>query len=196
MAARVLIVDAKPHRSQELERALREAGFEVLMAVDGQDDLHARVQALAPDAIIVDTDLPSRDTLEGLAYLGKKYPKPMIMLAHDTDPSLTVAAARAASPPTPWRKYPRRRCARWWMSPSPIFPPTRRCAPNWPRPRTPGKPQVGGPREMQLMERKGIGEEAAYQYLRKTAMDRRMSLTDLARELWIRITGNDPWPTP
>ena len=184
MAARVLIVDAKPHRSQELERALREAGFEVLMAVDGRDDLYARVRDLAPDAIIVDTDLPSRDTLEGLAYVGKKYPKPMIMLAHDTDPSLTVAAARAGVTAYAVEE----------LSPATLrslvdvaiahFSAHEALRSELAKARnTLESRKLVDRAKCQLMERKGIGEEAAYQYLRKAAMDRRISLTDLAREL-------------
>ncbi|MEC9482693.1 MAG: ANTAR domain-containing protein, partial [Halomonas sp.] len=36
-----------------------------------------------------------------------------------------------------------------------------------------------------IMEIRGIGEDAAYQYMRKTAMNRRMTIHELAQELLI-----------
>ncbi|WP_163144628.1 response regulator, partial [Arhodomonas sp. KWT] len=71
MAARILLIDTKDRRSRALEQALTDAGFEVVASVDERDDLYARMTELAPDAVIVDAELPSRDTLEHLAQLGR-----------------------------------------------------------------------------------------------------------------------------
>lgn len=92
---RVLIMDARLARARHLQRALAEAGFTVVAVVDQRDDLHAVMAHQRPDAIIVDTALPSRDTLENLGQFGRHFPKPIIMLTDTAERDLTRDAARA-----------------------------------------------------------------------------------------------------
>lgn len=87
-AVRVLIVDARRRSTARLERALRDTGFVVLDVVSEDDDLNARVRDLQPDAIIIDIDSPSRDTLEGLAAVGRDYPRPIVVLSERDDTEL------------------------------------------------------------------------------------------------------------
>ncbi|RFA30838.1 response regulator [Alkalilimnicola ehrlichii] len=184
MAVRVLIVDTRPQRSRKLEQSLREAGFEVVAVIDGEDALHDKVCELAPDAVVVDTDSPGRDTLEHLASLGQRYPKPMIMLSESVDPELTLDAARAGvtayavetlSAPVVrslvdvaiahFRSHALLRTELVKVQ------------------RSLESRKLIDRAKCRLMERYGIGEEAAYQRLRKLAMDRRLNLNDLAREI-------------
>lgn len=184
MAVRVLIVDAKPARSQRLEAALRAAGFEVLMTVDETDDLSARMEALEPDAVVVDADLPSRDTLENLGQLGRRYPKPVIMLAENEAPAMAREAARAGV-----SAY-----VVDGVAPSVIrslvdvsighFQAHHQLKSELKRTQQSLAERKAVDRaKCLLMERHGAGEEAAYQRLRKMAMDRRLSLQCVAREL-------------
>ncbi|MDO0944559.1 ANTAR domain-containing response regulator [Chromohalobacter israelensis] len=92
MTVKVLIVDARPERSRALEQALHEAGFDVVTRVDEHDDLYAIMTREVPDAVIIDAALPSRDTLEHMGQLGRRFPKPMIMLAEEETPELTREA--------------------------------------------------------------------------------------------------------
>ncbi|MEX1082072.1 MAG: ANTAR domain-containing protein [Halofilum sp. (in: g-proteobacteria)] len=184
MAVRVLIVDAKPARSQRLESALREAGFDVLMTVDETDDLSARMEAQEPDAVIVDADLPSRDTLENLGQLGRRYPKPVIMLAENEVPDMARDAARAGV-----SAY-----VVDGVAPSVIrslvdvaighFQAHHQLRNELKRTQqTLAERKAVDRAKCLLMERHGVGEEAAYGRLRKIAMDRRLSLSAVAREL-------------
>jgi response regulator NasT len=93
MPARVLIIDAHSERTQPLARALGEAGFVVVGIVGEADDIHGAVGRLEPDAILIDTDSPSRDTLEGLAVLGKRFPRPILMLSESADTEMVRDAA-------------------------------------------------------------------------------------------------------
>lgn len=95
MTVRVLIVDTKPDRSGRLEPALRAAGFIVLAVVSEDANLDDQVRQLQPDAIIIDSDCPTRDTLEHLAAINQRYPRPMVMFAEQGDTALTHAAAHA-----------------------------------------------------------------------------------------------------
>lgn len=94
MPARVLIIDAQSERTRPLARALGDAGFEVAGVVGEADDIYGAVDRLAPDAILIDADSPSRDTLEGLAVLGKRFPRPILMLAESADTEMVRDAAR------------------------------------------------------------------------------------------------------
>lgn len=93
MVARVLIIDAQSERTEQLAQALAAAGFEVAGIVAESDDVHGAVKALKPDAILIDADSPSRDTLEGLAILGKRFPRPILMLSESADTDLVRDAA-------------------------------------------------------------------------------------------------------
>ena len=57
MTVKVLIVDARPERSREVEQALHEAGFDVVTRVDEHDDLYAIMTREVPDAVIIVREL-------------------------------------------------------------------------------------------------------------------------------------------
>lgn len=184
MAIRVLIVDTKDERSRALDQALVEAGFDVLTTVGEQEDLYATMEQLQPDAVIVDAALPSRDTLEHLGHLGRRYPKPMIMLAAEETPDLTQQATRAGvsayvvdniSPAllrsmlnVAIASFEAHRVLKGELTRTQETLAQRR---NIDRAKA------------RIMELRGISEDAAYQFLRTTAMNRRMTIHELAQEL-------------
>lgn len=65
MQHRVLVVDDYPDAQQLYASALREAGFEVDVASDGEQAI-ARVVRDAPDAIIMDLSMPVMDGWEAI----------------------------------------------------------------------------------------------------------------------------------
>lgn len=189
MTIRILIVDAKAERSRELDRALAEAGFDVVTTVDEQDDLYSTMERTKPDAVIVDAALPGRDTLEHLGQLGKRYPKPMIMLAEEETPELTQQAARAGVSayvvdnvmPALVRSMVNVAIASF-ESHRALKGELSRTQETMTQRRT-----IDRAKSL-VMENRGVGEDAAYQYLRKTAMNRRMTIHELAQEL-LAATG-------
>ncbi len=94
MSLRVIVVDAANQPSRQLASALRAAGFTVLAVVPGEEDLFDRVATLHPDAIIIDADSPRRDTLEHLANLNDRYPRPIVMFAEHAEEPDTALAVR------------------------------------------------------------------------------------------------------
>jgi response regulator NasT len=50
-------------------------GFHITARLDRAIDLPAWVEELQPDAIIMDTDSPSRDTLEQIVVMSEKTPQ-------------------------------------------------------------------------------------------------------------------------
>ena len=94
MPARVLIIDAHSERTEPLAQALASAGFVVAGVVGESEDIYEAVRSLQPDAILIDADSPSRDTLEGLAVLGQRFPRPILMLSESADTEMVRDAAR------------------------------------------------------------------------------------------------------
>jgi DNA-binding response OmpR family regulator len=63
MTKKILIVDDEPNIVMSLEFLMRKAGFEVAVAVDGEDAL-AQVARLNPDLVLLDVMMPKKSGYE------------------------------------------------------------------------------------------------------------------------------------
>lgn len=71
------------------------AGHQVAAVLPSVLDLTAQIERTRPDIILIETDSPSRDTLENLAVMDRDMPRPVIILTSDDDSDLMRAAFRA-----------------------------------------------------------------------------------------------------
>jgi two-component system, response regulator / RNA-binding antiterminator len=92
---RVLLVDESSNRSIPLKHSLTMAGYEVVFRIPNSSDLNEAVERLHPDVIIIDTDSPSRDTLEHIVLAGRDDPRPIVMFTHDGDREKIRSATKA-----------------------------------------------------------------------------------------------------
>jgi response regulator NasT len=92
---RVLLVNDTDKPIAELCQALTAHGYEVLPVVATSRELTEAVKREKPDVVIVDTESPSRDTLEQLALMHASAPRPVVMFSHDADQQLIRAAVGA-----------------------------------------------------------------------------------------------------
>ena len=93
---RVLVVDRNPDRAEIVRRALSEAGEDhVVEVAPGTGDLLTLLRAARPDIIIVDLDLPDRDSIEQLAVASREMPRPIVMFVDETDEDGMRAALAA-----------------------------------------------------------------------------------------------------
>ncbi|MBI2294471.1 MAG: ANTAR domain-containing protein [Betaproteobacteria bacterium] len=92
---RIMLVDDAPERAFYLHRVLERLGYDVVAEISDPRKLHDEVLRLSPDAIIVDTESPSRDTLEHLCFVTKNHPRPIVMFSHDADRESIREAVRA-----------------------------------------------------------------------------------------------------
>jgi two-component system OmpR family response regulator len=76
---RVLVVEDEPELLAAVARALREAGYAVDKAADGDDGLF-KAQSWDYDAIVLDVMLPGRDGWQVLHALRKKRKTPVLLL--------------------------------------------------------------------------------------------------------------------
>jgi response regulator NasT len=91
---RVLVIDESRERAGDTCAGLALAGHQVAAVLPTALDLSAQVEALQPDVILIEADSPSRDTLEHLSVVGRDMPRPVVMLAHDSDSQTIREAVR------------------------------------------------------------------------------------------------------
>jgi two-component system, response regulator / RNA-binding antiterminator len=94
-ALRVLLVDDGAHRVRGIAEALIQQGHTVVGVLAEATRLHDAVAEMRPDVVIVDAESPTRDTLEHLALLHEKAPRPVVMFAEDEAGQTLRAALRA-----------------------------------------------------------------------------------------------------
>src|SRR5690606_3290618 len=92
---RVILVDHHWERSDPLRHSLVQAGYEVIAQLNETGNLDEAVDRLQPDIVIIDTDSPSRDTLEHLIVMSQNAPRPIVMFTHDGDTEKIRSATRA-----------------------------------------------------------------------------------------------------
>jgi response regulator NasT len=91
----VMLVDDDDLRTVPLKQSLTDAGYEVIAHLSSTANLDDAVRELKPDIVIIDTDSPSRDTLENLCVMNETVPKPIVMFTHDGDIEKMRAATKA-----------------------------------------------------------------------------------------------------
>lgn len=184
MPIRLLIVDARSERTPQLEQALAAAGFEVLDIVSEHGPVHRRVSELQPDAIIIDSESPTRDTLEGLATVSDSFPRPIVMLSEHGGTDLVRDASQLGISAYVVEGVSSAlvrslievsmmhfRCQRLLLAElaqTQSAAADRRCIDSC---------------KCLLMEREGLTEQLAYKRLRKLAMDRGQRIADVARAI-------------
>lgn len=92
---RILLVTDTDKPIGELREALAQLGYEMLAEVATPQALPKIVETERPDIVVIDTDSPSRDTLEQLAVMNAAAPRPVVMFSNDTSQQLIRAAVDA-----------------------------------------------------------------------------------------------------
>ena len=180
----VLIVSPSRRRLDNLMEALAENAPEhrLVGRLDRAIDLPAGVEELEPDAIIMDTESPSRDTLEQVVVMSEKSPRPIVMFSQDGS---TDAMRRAVSAGVSCYVVNGLESERI----QPLLQLAQVRFEAWQAMR---EDAVRARQELQehklieqakryLMKRESISEEAAYQALRREAMTHRTRIADVAR---------------
>ncbi len=92
---RIAIVDESELRAAVVEDGLREAGFEAIFIVAPRGAFVARLEALAPDVVIIDLGTPSRDSLEEMLVVSRALARPIAMFVDSSDETMIGAAIDA-----------------------------------------------------------------------------------------------------
>ena len=181
---RVLLIDDAAHHIGLIRDELSRQGHLVVGVVDTALLIHDCVLRLQPDVVIVDSESPSRDTLEHLATVSSSCPRPVVVFSEDADQVPMQQALKAGV-----SAY-----VIAGLQPQRLLPVLQVAIARFEQDR-----ELRGQLESaqsQLSERKlverakgilmqeiGLSEEQAYAHLRKLAMDRGQRLAQVAERI-------------
>ena len=93
--ASVLVIDESQQRAVEICTGLIQAGHQVAAVLPSALELVARIEEIKPDIILIETESPSRDTLEHVGVMNRDMPRPVIMFSQDDDQDTIRSAIRS-----------------------------------------------------------------------------------------------------
>lgn len=179
---RVMLVDENDERAATLTGALREAGYDVVSRVSCADNLVEAVGAARADVVLVDMDNPARDMLDSCAAVNRVQPLPIVLFARDSDRQTISEAVRAGVSAYVVGGMPEQRLHSIMDVAIARFREHQALREELEQTRT----RLADRRDLErakaiLGRARGLSEPAAYEVLRKSAMERRMTIGDAAR---------------
>lgn len=181
---RIVIVDESPVRAAILEEGLRESGFENVLRIEGRNNLLERIYAIDPDVILIDLEDPSRDTIEQMFQVSREVKRPVAMFVDQTDSKTiedAIEAGVASYVVDGLRKDRVKPILETTISRFRAF---ARLKAELEEAKTQlEERKVIDRAKMILMKMKGIDEEAAYGLLRRTAMNEKKRIVDIAQSI-------------
>lgn len=181
---RVLLIDDGAHRTQSIRVELVRQGHEVVGVIDSATLVHDCVQRLLPDVVIVDTESPTRDTLENLATLSAHNPRPVVVFSDDGSQAPMQRALRAGVSAYVIAGLAAERLEPVLQVAIARFEQDAALRAQLDK----AEQQLAGRKVVErakgvLMAESGLDEDEAYRRLRKLAMDRGKRLADVAQSV-------------
>lgn len=184
LSLRIVIVDESDVRAAILEDGLKEAGFEKVLRIEGRNNLLERIYAIDPDVILIDLEDPSRDTIEQMFQVSREVKRPVAMFVDQTDSKTiedAIEAGVASYVVDGLRKDRVKPILETTISRFRAF---ARLKTELEEAKTQLEERKTVDRaKMLLMKLKGIDEEAAYHLLRRTAMNEKKRIVDIAQSI-------------
>jgi two-component system, response regulator / RNA-binding antiterminator len=181
---KVMIIDNDIKRSKPLKQSLIDSGFDVVAHVENSLQLQTQCLAVNPDVVIIDTESPSRDTLENLCVMSMHDPRPIVMFTHDGDKEQIKLATRAGVSAYVVGTIPSERLVPVIDAAVARFEEFKhiRTELAYTKVKLEERKVIERAKGL-LMKQRGLDEEAAYELLRSMAMQRNMKLADLSLQL-------------
>jgi two-component system, response regulator / RNA-binding antiterminator len=181
---RVLLIDDGAHRVGLIRDELARMGCEVVGVIEQATLIHDCVQRLQPDVVIVDSESPTRDTLEHLTLLSSRNPRPVVVFS-ETDAENPMRAALKAGVSAyvvaglrPERLAPVLKVAMARYEQEAAL----RAELEGAQSRLAHRRTIEKAKGV-LMKTQGLDEDLAFQRLRRLAMDRSMALHEVAQRV-------------
>ena len=191
-ALKVLVISPSRRRLDNLMQALAEHAPEhhLVGRLDRAIDLPRWVDELEPDAIIMDTESPSRDTLEQVVLMSERTPRPIVMFSQDESQDAMRRAVTAGvacyvvnglegERIQPLLQLAQVRFEAWQAMHADVLRARQELQEH----------KLIEQAKRRLMKLQDLGEEAAYQALRHEAMTHRKRLVDIARLVMDGVAG-------
>ena len=181
---RVMIIDNDLTRTTPLKQSLLDTGYDVIAHTTETANLHGDCCELRPDIVIIDTESPSRDTLENICVMTMHAPRPIVMFSHDGDKEKIKAATQAGVSAYVVGNIPNERL-------TPVIDAAVARFEEFKSLRTElslAKTKLEERKVIEqakglLMKQRNLDEDEAYTLLRSIAMKKNMKLADLSSQL-------------
>ena len=175
---------SQAERSRSLRIGLLENGFNLVAVLPADTFLNERLTQLQPDMIIVDAESQARDALEHVVVATRDARRPIVMFTNDNDTShVKYAVAAGVSAyivaglsserirpilDVAMARFQHEQALRQELADTKVELQDRKI--------------IDRAKGM-LMQRQGLNEQAAYDKLRKTAMDKSMKVVEVAQRM-------------
>lgn len=180
----IIVVERDRDRAMRIVDGLRASGDHQITVIAEETGLARRIAEGQPDIVLIDVADPSRDVLEELALVSGPLERPVAIFVDRSDAGLTRAAIEAGVSayvvdglqPDRMRPILNAAIARFHMfCKMPAELAATRAALE--------ERKIIDRAKAILMKGRGIDEEAAYALLRRTAMDQKRRVADIAQQL-------------
>jgi len=181
---RILLIDDSTERIVTLTHILKECGYENVTFCSPSDTILDYVNDINPQVILIDVFSPSRDTLEQLTTIRDEHPTPVVLMSQDDNIQTIEAAFKCGVTAYVSRDVT---CSQA----KPIIDTAMITFASFQGLKNELEEAKEKLEQQKVVEKaKGIlmsdydlSEEVAYQRLRKFAMDRKRSMSDVAHQI-------------
>ena len=181
---KIVIVDESPIRAAILEDGLRDAGYQQVMRIEETKNLLARIYAVDPDVILIDLESPSRDILEQMFQMSRAVRRPVAMFVDQSDTASIEAAVDAGVSAYIVDGLKKERVKSILNMCISRFNAFARLQDELDRTKTAlEERKIIDRAKGLLMKLKNLSEEEAYVLLRKTAMNEKKRIIDVAQSV-------------
>ncbi len=193
----ILVIDENRIRAAIIEAGLRDAGHERVTLVHDVAGIARRIAEIEPDVIVIDLENPNRDMLENMFQLSRAVKRPIAMFVDRSDQPSIEAAVEAGVSAYVVDGLRRERVKAILDMAIVRFNAFARMERELEKARgeLESRKLVDRAKGI-LMKARGLTEEAAYQQLRKTAMNQNRKISDIAQSLVTAAGLLDPGEQP
>ena len=180
----VAVVDANQVRAAILVEGLRSAGVANVTVIAEMDNLLRKVASLDPDVVVIDLENPSRDVLEQMFQVSRRVARPVAMFVDQSDTASIQAAVDAGVSAYIVDGLKKERIKSILDVCISRFNAFARLQQELEQTRTAlEERKVIDRAKGILMKAKGLPEEAAYALLRRTAMNEKKKIVEIAQSV-------------
>ena len=181
---RILIVDANQIRAAIIEEGLREAGYDQLIRVTATTGLVAAIETHDPDVVVIDLEDPSRDALADMFLVSRHVRRPITMFVDQSDLASIEAAVEAGVSAYIVDGLKKERMQPILQTCISRFNAFRKLREELEEARSQLEDRKIIDRAKGIVMRlKGLSEDEAYALMRRTAMNEKRKLIDIAHSL-------------
>jgi response regulator NasT len=181
---KIAIVDENPVRAAILEEGLREAGLYSVVRIAERTNLLARLTTIDPDVILIDLESPSRDVLEQMFQVSRVVKRPVAMFVDQSDAASIQAAVDAGVSAYVVDGLKKERIKNILDMSISRFRAFSRLQDELDRTKAAlGERKLIDRAKGILMRAKNLPEEEAYAILRRTAMNEKRRIADIAQSI-------------